>query len=250
MPKLTFRYYPQPISTEQAKLEKKIFKYSLFIPVLFLVIMWLIKLSETLLGTSFVELGMYPRHAKGLWGILLSPLIHGDWGHLIGNSVSFLVLSTALFFFYRKLAMPIFFINYFLSGILLWLGGRAVWHIGASGIIYGLAAFLMLSGIFRKDVRLLTISLIIIFLYGSFIWGLFPIEEGISWDGHLMGAVSGTILAAIFYKHGPPTPHYDWEDEDDDETEGDNDDENNQAVDYEYNTDEKIVFDYKKKDDL
>jgi len=225
MPKLTFRYYPQPVSEEQAELEKKIFKYSLVIPLLFLIIMWLIKLSETILGISFVELGMYPRHAKGLLGIIMSPLIHGDWSHLIGNSVSFLVLSTALFFFYRKLAMPIFIINYLLSGILLWLGGRAVWHIGASGVIYGLAAFLMLSGLFRKDIRLLTISLIVIFLYGSFIWGLFPIEDGISWDGHLMGAISGTILAAAFHKHGPPTPHYDWEDNEDD----DDEDENEQA---------------------
>ncbi|MDA3816723.1 MAG: rhomboid family intramembrane serine protease [Prolixibacteraceae bacterium] len=223
MPKLTFRYYPQPISPEQAVLEKRIFKYSLFIPVLLLIVMWLIKLSETILGISFVELGMYPRHIKGLIGILMSPLIHGDWSHLIGNSVSFLVLSTALFFFYRKLAMPIFIINYLLSGILLWLGGRVAWHIGASGVIYGLAAFLMLSGIFRKDVRLLTISLIVIFLYGSFIWGLFPIEEGISWDGHLMGAVSGTILAALFHKHGPPTPHYEWEDEEDEEEDKDQD---------------------------
>lgn len=217
MRKLTFRYYPQPISPEKEDLEKKIFKYSLVFPIVFILIIWLIKITETVLEVSFTEMGMYPRNAKGLIGIFTSPLIHGDFKHLIGNSSSFFILSTALFFFYREMAFRIFILNYFLAGILLWLGGRETWHIGASGIIYGLAAFLFLSGVFRKDIRLLTISLIVTFLYGSFFWGLFPIEERISWDGHLMGAVSGTILALIFYKHGPPRQKYEWEDEPDED---------------------------------
>lgn len=195
------------------ELEKKIFKYSLVFPALFLVVIWMIKIAETVLDLHFTELGMYPRHLKGLIGILTSPLIHGNYKHLIGNSTSFIVLSTALFFFYREMAYRIFIINYFLSGMLLWIAGREAWHIGASGIIYGLAAFLLLSGILRRDIRLLTISLIVIFLYGSLFWGIFPIEEGISWDGHLMGAISGTILALIFYKYGPPRQKFDWEDE-------------------------------------
>ena len=226
MNKLTFRYYPHPVSPETEKLEKKIFKYSMVFPILFLVIIWLIKFAETILGTAFTNLGMHPRHADGLIGILTSPLIHGDFKHLIGNSTSFFVLSTALFFFYREMAYRIFIINYFLAGILLWLGGRPVWHIGASGIIYGMAAFLFLSGLFRKDIRLLTISLIVIFLYGSLFWGLFPIEEGISWDGHLMGAVSGTVLSLIFSKYGPPRKKFDWEDEEDQ----DEDDETNNSA--------------------
>ena len=217
MPKLTFRYYPEPVTHEKIELEKKIFKYSLFIPLLFLLIIWLLKLTELAFATQFTALGMYPRHIEGLIGILTSPLIHADFGHLIGNSTSFLVLSTALFFFYRKMAFRIFILNYFLSGILLWLGGREVWHIGASGIIYGLAAFLLFSGLFRKDIRLLTISLIVIFLYGSFIWGLFPIDEKISWEGHLMGAASGTILSLIFQRYGPPRQKFEWEEEPDEE---------------------------------
>lgn len=172
-----------------------------------------------MLNVRFTELGMHPRHLDGLIGILTSPLIHANFKHLIGNSTSFFVLATTLFFFYREMAYRIFLLNYFLSGILLWLGGRAVWHIGASGIVYGLTAFLFLSGVLRKDIRLLTISLIVIFLYGSLFWGLFPIKEGISWDGHLMGAVSGTILALTFSKYGPPRQKFDWEDEDEEEEE-------------------------------
>lgn len=217
MNKLNFRYYPQPISPELEELEKKIFKFSLIFPLIFLLVIWLIKISETVLGIELSSLGMHPRNIDGLLGILTSPLIHADWKHLIGNSTSFLVLSTALFFFYRNMAYRIFILNYFLAGILLWLGGREVWHIGASGVIYGLASFLFFSGLLRRDMRLLTISMIVVFLYGSFIWGLFPVEEHISWDGHLMGAVSGTLLALVFYKHGPPRQKYEWEDEEDDE---------------------------------
>lgn len=227
MNKLTFRYYPNPLSPDEIKLEKKIFRYSLFLPFLFLIIIWLVKLTEVALNTSFVEFGMYPRHTQGLKGILFSPLIHGSFKHLMGNSSTFLVLSTALFFFYRKMAMRIFLLNYFLSGVFLWIGGREVWHIGASGIIYGLTAFLLLSGLLRKDVRLLTISLIVTFLYGSFFWGLFPTEEQISWDGHLMGALSGTMLAFSFYKYGPPRHQFDWENDDDENENMDIGNENN-----------------------
>lgn len=218
MPKLTFRYYPQPESPELIEIEKKIFRYSLFVPVLFLIIIWLIKFIELMLNINLTNLGMHPRNIDGLIGILTSPLIHANFGHLIGNSTSFLILATALFFFYRKMAIRIFILNYLMAGILLWLGGREVWHIGASGVVYGLAAFLLFSGLLRKDVRLLTISLIVIFLYGSFFWGLFPTQERISWDGHLMGAVSGTILSLIFYKHGPPRQKFEWEDELDDDS--------------------------------
>ena len=217
MPRLTFRYYPEPVTPESIKLEKKIFKYSLFIPSLFLIIIWLVKLAEIVLNMNFTNFGMHPRNADGLIGIITSPLIHSDFGHLFGNSSSFLVLSTALFFFYRNMALRIFILNYLMAGIFLWLGGREVWHIGASGIIYGLAAFLLSSGILRKDIRLLTISLIVIFLYGSFFWGLFPFENHISWDGHLMGAISGVILSLVFYKYGPPRQKFEWEDENDDD---------------------------------
>jgi membrane associated rhomboid family serine protease len=219
MAKLTFRYYPQPISPESIELEKKIFKYSLVVPVVFLILIWMIKISETILGIHLYQLGVLPRNLIGLKGILTSPLIHADFKHLIANSTSFLVLSTALFFFYRKVALRIFILNYLMAGTLLWLGGREVWHIGASGIVYGMAAFLLFSGIFRHDIRLLTISLIVAFLYGSFIWGLFPIEPKISWDGHLMGTVSGTILSLIYYKQGPPVNPFEGETESEEEEE-------------------------------
>jgi len=223
MAKLIFRYYSQPLTPEEEKLEKKIFKFSLVIPIIFLIIIWMVKIAETFSGMQLHQFGMQPRNIKGIIGVLTSPLIHADYKHLIANSTSFIVLSTALFYFYRKVAMKVFLLNYLISGILLWLGGRAAIHIGASGVIYGLAAFLLLSGVLMRDLRLLTISLIVVFLYGSMIWGLFPIEPGISWDGHLMGAVSGVTLSLLFYKQGPPTQPHGWfNDKEDDDEEDDN----------------------------
>lgn len=213
MNNLIFRYYPQPISDEDILLEKKIFKYSMVIPMLFIITFWLIKIIEITLDIHFIELGNYPRHLKGLTGILTSPLIHSNFAHLIGNSTSFLILATTLFFFYRRVAIKVFILNYLISGFLLWLIGREAWHIGASGVIYGLTTFLLLSGIIRHDLRLLTISLIVTFLYGGFIWGIFPIDPEISWDGHLSGAISGIFLAIVFHKYGPPQQKYDWEEE-------------------------------------
>lgn len=217
MPKFTFRYYPQPLSPEEEELEKKIFRYSLVIPFIFLLIIWLIKIAEVMSGEQYISLGVLPRNASGLIGIITSPLIHSDFKHLIANSSSFFVLSVALFYFYRKVALKIFLLNYFFAGAFLWLGGRELIHIGASGIIYGIAAFLLFSGILKKDIRLLTISLIVVFLYGSMVWGIFPIEPGISWDGHLMGAFSGTILSLRYYKDGPPQLIYENEEDDDED---------------------------------
>lgn len=217
MARLTFRYYPYHLTPEEEELEKKIFKFSLVIPAIFLVIIWMIKIAEIITGVPLTDLGVLPRNSSGLMGILTSPLIHADFGHLIANSTSFFILATALFYFYRKVALKVFVLNYFFSGLLLWLFGREAYHIGASGIIYGLAAFLMFSGLFMKDIRLLTIALIVVFLYGSMIWGLLPIEPGISWDGHLMGAVSGAILSVLFYKEGPPVPILEPEEEEDDD---------------------------------
>ncbi|MCW0482257.1 rhomboid family intramembrane serine protease [Gaoshiqia sediminis] len=211
-----FNYYPNKSETD-ARLEKKIFKHSMVFPGFFLLCFWLVLLVESTLGYNFTQFGIFPHQLKGLKGILFSPFIHSGFKHLFANSVPFFVLSLALFYFYRKLAYRIFFLIYFLSGICVWLGGREAWHIGASGLVYGLGAFLFFSGIFRNDVRLLTIAIIVVFLYGGMFWGIFPIEPTISWESHLWGAASGLFLS-VFYRHqGPQRSRFEWEDEPDDE---------------------------------
>ncbi len=208
-----FNYYPRNTDPTDEETEKKIFKYSLSIPVLIVGIFWLVKLTENVLHLNFASWGILPLHANGLPGILLSPFIHGSYEHLLSNSVPFLILTFALLYFYRSLAYRIFLLIYILSGVCVWLGGRESWHIGASGIVYGLASFLFFSGVFRKDINLLTIGIIVVFLYGSMFWGIFPLKPDISWESHLWGAASGLLLSYYYRHQGPSRPTASWEHE-------------------------------------
>ena len=183
----------------------------LFIPFLFLLIMWLVKLIEYNFNFSLVSLGVYPQSFKGLIGILFSPFIHKDFTHLLNNSYPILILGGMLFSLYKKIASQLFLWLFFISGFWLWIIGRPSFHIGARGIIYALASFLFVSGIIRKNPRLSAVSMLIIFLYGSMIWGILPTKEPISWEGHLSGFMAG-ILVAIFYRNaGPKRKKYQWE---------------------------------------
>ena len=208
------------------KEEKRKAFVALIIPLSLLVIMWFVKLIEYSFDISFAGYGNYPLDIKGVSGILLMPFIHGSWDHLMANSVSFLVLSWALFYFYNNISIRVLLGIWLLSGIWVWFGGRPSWHIGASGIIYGLSSFLFISGVIRKDKRLAALALIVTFFYGSLIWGVFPDffpkEKHISWEGHLGGAVAGLILAVYYRNSGPKQKQFEWELEDDEE---DNDNE-------------------------
>jgi len=181
--------------------EKRKLKLALIFPIIFLSVMWITFGAFSVLGFSMRSIGIAPQKIVGLWGIILSPFAHGNISHIVSNSFSFLVLSTALFYFYRLIAYRVFFLNWLISGVLLWLGGRESIHIGASGIIYGLAFFLFFSGVFRRDKQLSALSLIVVFLYGSMIWGMLPQNTNISWEGHLYGALSGLSLAWYYQKN-------------------------------------------------
>jgi membrane associated rhomboid family serine protease len=126
-------------------------------------------------------------------------------------------MGAGIIYFYRSLSYRVFLIIWIASGICLWIGGRPSYHIGASGLVYGMAAFLFFSGAIRRDPRLAAISLIIVFLYGGMVWGVFPIWPTISWEGHLFGGIAG-LACAIAYRHqGPQRKVYSWELEEDEE---------------------------------
>jgi membrane associated rhomboid family serine protease len=200
---LLSRYHPGSYSEEQFMLEKRIFGHSIFVSVAWVVVLWLVKLFEIEFGYDFSILGILPRELFGLRGIIFSPLIHANLEHLVANSLPLFVLSFSLFFFYRKSAYAIFTLIYFFSGVFVWIGGREALHIGVSGVIYGLAAFLFLSGVISHNIRLLTISLIVTFLYGSMFWGIFPMKPEISWEAHLWGGLSGFVLAWLYRRSAP-----------------------------------------------
>lgn len=183
-------------------------------PILFVLVIWLVYWFEIRFSVIFNSWGVYPRTVEGLKGILFSPFIHGSVKHLFNNSIPLLVLTTALFYFYKKDSWRVLFFGVLLTGIITWSIGRPAYHIGASGIVYMLAAFLFFKGVFSSYYRLIALSLIIVFLYGGLLWYVFPIEEGISWEGHLAGLIVG-FLFAIFFKTKIEKPKiYAWQHDD------------------------------------
>ncbi|WP_242085739.1 rhomboid family intramembrane serine protease [Aestuariivivens sediminis] len=180
-------------------------------PILFVLIIWLVFWFEVRFGFNFSKYGIYPGTFKGLRGLFFSPFIHGDMEHLYHNSIPLLVLSMALFYFYRTIAWKVLFWGILLSGFLTWCIGRPSYHIGASGLIYVLISFTFFKGIFAKYYRLIALSLVVVFLYGSMVWYTIPIEEGISWEGHLSGLLVGLLFALLFKKTIAKPKKYDWE---------------------------------------
>ena len=174
----------------------------IIIPFIMVFVIWFIYWIEIKFGLNFNKYGIFPRAISGLKGILFSPFIHSSISHLFNNSIPLIVLSSLLFYFYREVALKVFIYGGFLSGFLTWLIGRESYHIGASGIVYLLFGFVLFSGILKKHFRLVAVSLVVIFLYGSMVWYLFPVKKGISWEGHLSGFIFGFIFALLYRKQG------------------------------------------------
>lgn len=187
------------------------------IPMFLLFILYTLKVLETGMDWDFTRLSVYPMEKRGVFGIFAHPLVHSGFKHLLANTMPLFFLTWCLFYFYRHIAPYIFFSIWIGCGMLTFLIGKPGWHIGASGIIYGLAFFLFFSGILRRHVPLIAIALLVTFLYGGLVWNMFPqfVQTNISWEGHISGAIAGTLSAIGFIRHGPqrPEPLVDEEEE-------------------------------------
>ena len=203
------------------KTEKQAIIRSIFFPSLFVALLWGVKFFEISLNINLIQFGVYPRRWEGLIGIITCPLIHSSFAHLFSNSIPLLVLGAMTFYFYRPIAFSVFFWVYLMSGIWLWAAGRAAYHIGASGLVYGFASFLFFSGIVRKEKSLMVLSLLVVFLYGSLVWGIFPIDPQISWESHLLGSLVGVATAFYYRKEGPQAKKFEWEEERNEPEKGD-----------------------------
>lgn len=170
-------------------------------PLSFVGFIWVVHIGSVLFDLDLRRLGVYPHHIEGLPGILTAPLIHGSWEHLFFNSVSFLMMGSVLFLFYPRIALRSIIWLYLLSGLGIWIMGQPnSYHIGASGVVYGMVSLVFWSGIFRRNVKSIILALIVLMLYAGLFEGIFPGQEGISWEGHLLGALAGIFLAWI-YRH-------------------------------------------------
>ena len=184
---------------------RKIFN-ALVVTIGCLVLVWGVFLINLQFDLGLNQYGNRPLKTQGLIGIFSMAFLHGGWSHIWGNTVSFFTLSVMLLYFYRGIGPKVLFWSWAGSGLLLWTSGAAGNHIGLSGVVYALAAFLFLSGIIRKHTVLMRVALVVVFLYGSIIWGVFPIEVGVSWEGHLTGACVGGLLALVLKREGPQPP--------------------------------------------
>jgi membrane associated rhomboid family serine protease len=227
---------------------KKLYAISI-LPLCFVALLWIVFLITNYTTINVTKFGILPRDVRGLPGILTSIFIHGNLEHIVSNSLPLIVLGMLLFFFYKKIAKQSFVWIWIISGVWLWIGGRnsesyATYHIGASTLIYGLATFLFFSGVFRKHKRLMVVSALVVFLYGSIMWGMFPFKNEISWEGHLFGALAGLLVAFNYRKEGPKEHLHKWEDDeiiDEESAFEENDNKTNNEV--------IVNYVYKNKDD-
>jgi membrane associated rhomboid family serine protease len=181
----------------------------------FAALLWLIKLVELAAGLDLSRYGVYPGTLRGLSGVLLAPLIHGSLGHLFSNTLPLIILGTALLYGYPRSARIVLPTLYLGTGLGVWLFGRSAWHIGASGLTFGMMFFIATIGVLRWDTRSIALALVVFFLYGSMIWGIFPGDPAVSFESHLSGATLGVLLAVLLKNRDPAPPRrrYSWEDE-------------------------------------
>ena len=192
-------------------IEKHNFFISLSKSFIIVLLIWLAFVVNDVFSLQFYEYGLRPRTLKGLIGIFTMPFLHGDYTHLVSNTLPLFLLSFGLFYFFEGKALLILLMTWISSGILTWVIGEGGVHIGASGMVYALAFFLVTISLIKMETKLLAYTLIIIFLYGSLVWGFFPIlfpGKQISWEGHLAGAITGIILAVFYRNDGPRKKEY------------------------------------------
>jgi membrane associated rhomboid family serine protease len=186
----------------------------LLIPFFAVLTIWVVYYLEISWGVNFNTHGIYPQRLSGLQGVVFSPFIHGSLDHLYNNSFPLLILLAALIYFFPRQAWQVILWGILTSGLLTWLIGRPSYHIGASGLIYVLASFIFFKGIRSGHYRWVALSLGVVFVYGSMLWYVLPVKEGISWEGHLSGLLSGLALSWILPNRMPTPPKYAWEAED------------------------------------
>jgi membrane associated rhomboid family serine protease len=175
-------------------------------------LIWLIPLLGWGLGLE--RFGVRPRQLIGLPGILVAPLLHAGFTHLIANSLPLLVLGTAMLYLYPSAALRVLPAVYLGPGIAVWFFGKEGVHVGASGLVYGLVSYIFVGGLIRRDRRAIAASLLVCFMYGTLAWGVLPINPTVSWETHLAAALIGVLLAIMLrHRDNPPRILYSWEDE-------------------------------------
>lgn len=196
-------------------------RHAFAIAVAFALLLWAVKLIEFFGGLDFAHFGIYPQSVDGLVGILCAPFIHASFAHLFANTAPLIVIGAMLLYGYPRSVKVLLPAVYLGGGAAVWLFARESYHIGASGLVFGMLFFVLTIGILRWDRRAIALSLVLFLLYGGMIWGILPAAEEISFESHLSGALIGMVMAFLLRHRDPEPPRkqYSWdreEAEDDD----------------------------------
>lgn len=190
-----------------------------FIPLLYLSAVWVLFMLQPSLNLVR-DFGLYPRDTAHLTGIITTPFLHSNLEHISANTISLGICLFCLYYFYMDIANSVLLVTHIFTGLLIWLFARPAFHIGASGVVYGLELFLLISGFIRRNRQLKILALTVLSLQTGLVWGILPQDSDISWESHLFGALTGTALAIIFRHKGPhPDPENNWQGDDGDEDE-------------------------------
>lgn len=195
---------------EESRHKRSIFTAAKW-PFYLLIVMWTLEIMKHFLGFQFTTYGILPRYLSGLKGIITGPFIHGSFGHLINNSVPFLVGATMIIYFYRRVAFAAIVLIWILTGALVWMFAKPAFHIGASGVVYGMISYIFWAGIFNRDRQSIVLSLIVLFVYSGMFYGILPTQPGVSWESHLLGGLVGILVAYLL--RTPKVEEDPWEDE-------------------------------------
>jgi membrane associated rhomboid family serine protease len=198
-------------------LYKHMFKTYFVIPYCYLVLMLFTFALQTSIPSITDVFALFPRDFNYLPGIITTVFLHANAEHLASNILPLCACLFGLFYFYRDIALKVTLICHLLTGILIWIFARPAFHIGASGLAYALVFFILISGIIRRNKRLMVFAFAVLVFQSGLIWGIFPQGNNISWESHLMGAATGVFLAVIFRSEGPQADKpVEWDDEPED----------------------------------
>ena len=188
------------------------FRLALKLSLGFVAVLWLVAVLGW--GLELERFGVRPREWIGLLGILVAPLLHGGFAHLIANTVPVAVLGVTMLQLYPTAAFRVLPAIYLGPGLAVWLFARGGVHVGASGLVYGLVSYIFVAGVIRGDRRAIAAALLVAFMYGTAVWGVLPLQEGVSWETHLAAALIGAGMAiALRGLDVPPSVRYSWEGE-------------------------------------
>lgn len=204
---------PDPRYTHSAH-SRALLALALRLSLGFVALLWLVHLMNWGLDLDPRPFGLEPRDGWGLIGIVTAPLVHGDFAHLVANSVPLAAVGTVMLFLYPHSTLRVLPAVYLGTGAVVWLFGRDSVHLGASGLVYGLVSYVFFAGLLRRDRRAIAASLLVAFTYGTLAWGVLPVDPRVSWETHLAAGVIGLLLALVLRRLDvPPRKRYAWEDE-------------------------------------